>query len=243
MLSPVVQEIDGIQQSTGNPDIKPYATYKYELQYQYNRGIFYGKLGAFYTHAPGAIMPEKVWVGDKILTRYNNQKNAKELRFYLDTRVMVVPDWITLSAGPAWHRYWMRGNNYTHTYNNFYAYATFELSHWNFALEGMLQTNFNRFWGETLEGGENVHTLKLSYNYKDWNFGVMVLDPFINDYKVKSENRNRYAGYYREMTSNAIKQMVAFSVSWNLNWGRQHEAGQQRIDNSINSGSVNAAGK
>ncbi len=123
-------------------------------------------------------MPEKVWVGDKILTRYNNQKNAEELRFYLDTRVMVVPDWITLSAGPAWHRYWMRGNNYTHTYNNFYAYATFELSHWNFALEGMLQTNFNRFWGETLEGGENVHTLKLSYNYKDWNFGVMVLDPF-----------------------------------------------------------------
>lgn len=243
MLSPVVQEIDGIQQSTGNPDIKPYATYKYELQYQYNRGIFYGKLGAFYTHAPGAIMPEKVWVGDKILTRYNNQKNAEELRFYLDTRVMVVPDWITLSAGPAWHRYWMRGNNYTHTYNNFYAYATFELSHWNFALEGMLQTNFNRFWGETLEGGENVHTLKLSYNYKDWNFGVMVLDPFINDYKVKLENRNRYAGYYREMTSNAIKQMVAFSVSWNLNWGRQHEAGQQRIDNSINSGSVNAAGK
>ena len=109
MLSPVVQEIDGIQQSTGNPDIKPYATYKYELQYQYNRGIFYGKLGAFYTHAPGAIMPEKVWVGDKILTRYNNQKNAEELRFYLDTRVMVVPDWITLSAGPAWHRYWMRG--------------------------------------------------------------------------------------------------------------------------------------
>ena len=71
----------------------------------------------------------------------------------------------------------------------------------------------------------------------------MVLDPLINDYKVKSENRNRYAGYYREMTSNAIKQMVAFSVSWNLNWGRQHEAGQQRIDNSINSGSVNAAGK
>ena len=95
-------------------------------------------------------MPEKVWVGDKILTRYNNQKNAEELRFYLDTRVMVVPDWITLSAGPAWHRYWMRGNNYTHTYNNFYAYATFELSHWNFALEGMLQTNFNRFWGETI---------------------------------------------------------------------------------------------
>lgn len=59
MLSPVVQDIDGIQQSTGNPDVKPYATYKYELQYQYTRGIFYGKLGAFYTHAPGANMPRK----------------------------------------------------------------------------------------------------------------------------------------------------------------------------------------
>lgn len=119
MLSPVVQDIDGIQQSTGNPDVKPYATYKYELQYQYNRGIFYGKLGAFYTHAPGAIMPEKYWVGDKILSRVDNQKNAEELRFYLNTRINVIPGWLTLSAAPGWHRYWMRGNTYTHTYNNF----------------------------------------------------------------------------------------------------------------------------
>lgn len=243
MLSPVVQDVDGIQQSTGNPDVKPYATYKYELQYQYNRGIFYGKLGARYTHAPGAIMPEKVWVGDKILTRFDNQKNAEELRFYLDIRITAIPDWLTLSAGPAWHRYWMRGNNYTHVYNNFYCYATFELSHWGFSLEGMLQTNFNRFWGETLDGGENVHTLKLSYNYKNWNFGVMVLDPFINDYKVKKENWNRYAGYHQVITTNMIKQMVAVSVSWNLNWGRRYETDEQRINNVIGGGGVNAAGK
>ncbi len=243
MLSPVVQDVDGMQQSTGNPDIKPYATYKYDLQYQYNRGIFYGKLGALYTHAPGAIMPEKMWVSDKILTRYNNQKNAEELRFYLDTRVTAIPDWLTLSAGPAWHRYWMRGNNYTHVYNNFYCYATFELSHWGFSLEGMLQTNFNRFWGETLEGGENVHTLKLSYNYKDWNFGVMVLDPFINDYKVTNENWNRYAGYQQVITTNMIKQMVAVGISWNLNWGRRYETDEQRINNVIGGGGVNAAGK
>lgn len=243
MLSPVVQDVDGMQQSTGNPDIKPYATYKYDLQYQYNHGIFYGKLGALYTHAPGAIMPEKMWVGDKILTRYNNQKNAEELRFYLDTRVTAIPDWLTLSAGPAWHRYWMRGNNYTHVYNNFYCYATFELSHWGFSLEGMLQTNFNRFWGETLEGGENVHTLKLSYNYKDWNFGVMVLDPFINDYKVTNENWNRYAGYQQVITTNMIKQMVTVGISWNLNWGRRYETDEQRINNVIGGGGVNAAGK
>ena len=243
MLSPVVQDVDGMQQSTGNPDIKPYATYKYDLQYQYNHGIFYGKLGALYTHAPGAIMPEKMWVGDKILTRYNNQKNAEELRFYLDTRVTAIPDWLTLSAGPAWHRYWMRGNNYTHVYNNFYCYATFELSHWGFSLEGMLQTNFNRFWGETLEGGENVHTLKLSYNYKDWNFGVMVLDPFINDYKVTNENWNRYAGYQQVITTNMIKQMVTVGISWILNWGRRYETDEQRINNVIGGGGVNAAGK
>ena len=114
MLSPVVQDIDGIQQSTGNRDVKPYATYKYELQYQYNRGIFYGKLGAFYTHAPGAIMPEKYWVGDKILSRVDNQKNAEELRFYLNTRINVIPGWLTLSAAPGWHRCWMRIP--THTY-------------------------------------------------------------------------------------------------------------------------------
>ena len=243
MLSPVVQDIDGIQQSTGNPDVKPYATYKYELQYQYNRGIFYGKLGAFYTHAPGAIMPEKYWVGDKILSRVDNQKNAEELRFYLNTRINVIPGWLTLSAAPGLHRYWMRGNTYTHTYNNFFIDASIDISHWGFTLNGILQTNFNRFWGETLTGGENVHGIKLSYAYKDWNFGIMVLDPFINNYKVKSENWNRYAGYYRETTTNMIKQLLTLDISWNINWGRKHEAGQQRINNSINSGSVNAAGK
>lgn len=243
MLSPVVQDIDGIQQSTGNPDVKPYATYKYELQYQYTRGIFYGKLGAFYTHAPGAIMPEKYWVGDKILSRVDNQKNAEELRFYLNTRINVIPGWLTLSAAPGWHRYWMRGNTYTHTYNNFFIDASIDISHWGFTLNGILQTNFNRFWGETLTGGENVHGIKLSYAYKDWNFGIMVLDPFINNYKVKSENWNHYAGYYRETTTNMIKQLLTLDISWNINWGRKHEAGQQRINNSINSGSVNAAGK
>lgn len=102
---------------------------------------------------------------------------------------------------------------------------------------------FQSIWGETLTGGENVHGIKLSYAYKDWNFGIMVLDPFINNYKVKSENWNRYAGYYRETTTNMIKQLLTLDISWNINWGRKHEAGQQRINNSINSGSVNAAGK
>ena len=196
-----------------------------------------------HTHAPGAIMPEKYWVGDKILSRVDNQKNAEELRFYLNTRINVIPGWLTLSAAPGWHKYWMRGNTYTHTYNNFFIDASIDISHWGFTLNGILQTNFNRFWGETLTGGENVHGIKLSYAYKDWNFGIMVLDPFINNYKVKSENWNRYAGYYRETTTNMIKQLLTLDISWNINWGRKHEAGQQRINNSINSGSVNAAGK
>ena len=156
---------------------------------------------------------------------------------------MCIRDRLTLSAAPGWHRYWMRGNTYTHTYNNFFIDASIDISHWGFTLNGILQTNFNRFWGETLTGGENVHGIKLSYAYKDWNFGIMVIDPFINNYKVKSENWNRYAGYYRETTTNMIKQLLTLDISWNINWGRKHEAGQQRINNSINSGSVNAAGK
>ena len=71
----------------------------------------------------------------------------------------------------------------------------------------------------------------------------MVFDPFVNDYKVKSENWNRYAGYQQTMTSDMVKQMVVVSVSWNLNWGRRYEAGEQRINNAIGGGGVNAAGK
>ena len=45
------------------------------------------------------------------------------------------------------------------------------------------------------------------------------------------------------MTSDMVKQMVVVSVSWNLNWGRRYEAGEQRINNAIGGGGVNAAGK
>lgn len=242
-LSDVEQDIDQYQVQIGNPQLKPYQTYRLNLEYEYAKGIFYGKIRTRYWNAPKAIMGEKYWEGDKIVNTYDNQRRMQELRFDVNFKIEPIKDWLTISGLLGWHRYIMNGNRYTHCYNNCFFDGTIQITHWNFVLSGEIITNYNRFWGETLTGGENAHIISLVYTYKDMNFGVMVLDPFINDYHVPSENWNKYAGYKREMRFNQLQQLFALTFNYSFSWGRKHKSASKRLNNEAGGEAVKAVGK
>lgn len=69
------------------------------------------------------------------------------------------------------------------------------------------------------------------------------LNPFTNNYKVESENRNQYAGYKRTSYLKATQQLFAIGVKWNISWGRKHNSGTKRLNNSVNTETVKAVGK
>lgn len=61
----------------------------------------------------------------------------------------------------------------------------------------------NNFWGETLSGGENIQMLAVYYKHKNLRVGVGAFNPFTDNYKVQSENWNKFASY---KTNNYIKE-------------------------------------
>ena len=116
MLSPVVQDIDGIQHIDRQPRCKTLCHLQIRTAIPIHPRKYFTENSAHSIPTlPVRSCPKRYWVGDKILSRVNNQKNAEELRFYLNTRINVIPGWLTLSAAPGWHRYWMP-RKYLHTY-------------------------------------------------------------------------------------------------------------------------------
>ncbi|MEF9923203.1 MAG: outer membrane beta-barrel protein [Muribaculaceae bacterium] len=242
-LNNVRQEIDQIQVQIGNPNLKAFQTYRLNLSYEYAKGIFYGKLRARYWGHSNPIMDEKYWENDKIVNTFNNQKNLHELNFDIHAKIQVIPDWLSVSGSLGWHRYISHGNSYTHCYNNWFYNASLQITHWGFTLDAMMRNNYNTFWGENLIGNENIQWITLSYNYKNMNFGANIINPFIKNYNIPSENRNEYAGYKREMKTHGVEQLIAISFNYNFSWGRKHKSTEKRINNSSATESIKAAGK
>ncbi len=242
-LTSVEQNIDNNQVSVGNSGLKTYTTYNTVLRYEYMKGMLYYSLSGDYRYAHNPIMEYKYWGNDNIVSSYANHKNAHILRTEMTMRLNNIKNWVSLSLNTGFRRYIMHGNDYSHTYNNWYFNGQMEISHWNWNLVLGLQTSRNSFWGESLSGGERMHMIGLTHRYKNFNFGVIALSPFTNDYKRDSENRNQYAGYKRTTHYNAAERMVTLTVSWDIKWGRKHNGGQKRLNNASGTESVRAAGK
>lgn len=242
-LSNVKQQIDNVQISSGNPKLKNYTTYRAQAQYEFKKGVFYGYLRSTYRYSPNPIMELKYLNGDNIITTYANHKNNHIFNHEVHLAVNNWKNWVSASAHFGLNRYIMHGNDYTHTYNNLYYNAFVEVSHWNFGIGAQISSNYNTFWGESLNGGESAYVLALTYKLKNAHFMFGCMNPFSNDYKIQSENRNRYAGYTRTSYLRATQQLCVVKVSWNVRWGRKHKSAAKRLNNSGSSESVKAAGK
>ena len=63
-----------------------------------------------------------------------------------------------------------------------------------------------QFLGRNLSGGENIQMLAVYYKHKNLRVGVGAFNPFTDNYKVQSENWNKFASY---KTNNYIKEAPA----------------------------------
>lgn len=242
-LSTVRQYIDNVQASEGNANLENYTTYRSQVQYELSKGVFYGYLRSAYKYSPNPIMEYKYRDGENIITSFANHKNAHVFSHEAHAGVNNWKDWVSASAHFGFNRYIMHGNDYTHTYNNPYWNVYAEVSHWGWSIGAQFTTNYNNFWGETLNGGESAYFIVVTKQYKNLFFMLGAMNPFSNEYKVESENLNRLAGYKRTSYLQATNRLCVFSVRWNVQWGRKHQSASKRLDNSSGSESVKASGK
>lgn len=59
----------------------------------------------------------------------------------------------------------------------------------------------------------------------------MVLNPFANNWKVGSENRNASAPSKNWIYIKESSQLYALKISYNFSFGRKYESAQKRLNN------------
>ena len=192
-LNAVEQVIDSLQLQRGNPRLESYMSYLLDLNYEYQKGIFYALVNGTYEYVPNAIMDEKYQEGNKIIQTWNNQKNWQRVVGSAMFRVGPIKDILQFSFTGGVNHYISNGNTYSHRYTNWYCNMQASLTWKKFMLMYQMNTNWNRFWGETLEGGENIQMFMAKYNFKNLSLGIGAFNPFSDNWKVQSENWNQYA--------------------------------------------------
>lgn len=242
-LSAIEQVIDSLQIQRGNPQLEAYMRYSLDLTYEYQKGIFYTSLDGAYEYLPNPIMDEKFQEGDKIIQTWNNQKNWQRVTGSAMFRVGPIKDMLQFSFTGGVNHYISNGNTYSHSYTNWYCNAQASFTWKKLMLMYQINTNWNWFWGETLNGGENLQMVMVKYNHKNLSLGLGAFNPFSDNWKVETENRNQYASNEKTSYIKESSRLFVVSVSYNFSFGRTYKAGQKRLNNSDSDSGVMSTGK
>lgn len=242
-LSAVEQYIDSWQIKRGNPALTPYQLYKLDFNSEYRFGLFAVSAWAAYMNMPKAIMPTITREGDMFIHSYENQKRMQKLWTSLTLRVNLFKDIVSLSVTGGANHYQSDGNNYNHSYTNFYYRVSLFANYKKWSLMFNQYSAFNNFWGEQMMGGENGQELFVTFRHKGWSFGAGMLNPFFSQFKVESENRNQYVSNSRTEYINDSAHMLVLQVSWNFSFGRKHKSTEKRVNNSDKDSGVMSVGK
>ena len=242
-LNAVEQVIDSLQLQRGNPRLESYMSYLLDLNYEYQKGIFDALVNGTYEYVPNAIMDEKYQEGNKIIQTWNNQKNWQRVVGFAMFRVGPIKDILQFSFTGGVNHYISNGNTYSHRYTNWYCNMQASFTWKKFMLMYQMNTNWNRFWGETLEGGENIQMFMAKYNFKNLSLGIGAFNPFSDNWKVQSENWNQYASSKKTSYIKESSRLFVVSVSYNFSFGRTYKAGQKRLNNSDSDSGVMSTGK
>lgn len=242
-MNAVEQIIDSLQIQRGNPNLKPYLRYSTELTYELRKGMFYGNLWGTYEYQPDVIMDEKYLDGDKIVQTWDNQENWQRLSGRMMLRVGPIKNIVSLSLTGGVNHYISNGNTYKHEYTNWYGQIDLNAMYKKVTANFGLNTDYNRFYGETLNGGENIHYLMLGYRHKALSLGAGVLNPFVDNFKQKTANRSQYASYEKSNYIKESSRLLLISMTYNFSFGRTFKSGQKQLNNADEESGVMSTGK
>jgi len=242
-LSAIEQAIDSLQIQRGNPNLDPYLRYRTQLNYEYRKGIFAGSLDLQHEYHPRAVMEEKFLEGNKIVQTWNNQRSWQFLQGGATMRLGPVKDMFQLTWTTYVNHYISHGNDYLHHYTNWYneLEGMFTYKH-VFVVLG-LESNWDRFYGETMSGGENIHYAMVGYKYKNMSCYVGMFNPFVDNYHQDTENWSRYASFRRSNYINESSRAILLNFTWNFSFGRKFNSSDKRLNNADDDSGVMKSGK
>ena len=231
-LSAVDQYIDTLQMMRGNPLLKPNLNYSTNLLFNWRKGIYGVNINSGYVFSPDAVMQEIIRENGLFIRTNENQKNWQKLNNELTFSAGPIKKHVMLSLTGGMNYYVSNGNTYHHTCTNFYMRGQLMLMYKKMSAIFQMNTANDRFYGETMDGGENSHLIMLSYNGGKYTIAAGMMLPFSDQYKRYSENRNIYMPYEMNTYANDFSRMILIKFGWNFDFGRKVKGGTKRINNS-----------
>ncbi len=231
-LNNVEQDIDSLQIRRGNPGLKANYSLNHNFAAGYNKGMFGVDFNSYYTYRRKPVMESIFLENGKFIRTSENQKGHHHLSIESTFKFRPWKDLVTFGITPGMNRYISQGNNYTHTYTNKFIRTNVDAMYKGWILSFMAGTSWDWFYGETMNEGETLYMLSMGYNKPSWSVMLGAFNPFGGSYKRYEENWSSLASSKNEIFTNDIKQMVFIRASFNINFGRQFNGGNRRINNA-----------
>lgn len=221
------QQIDGYQWQVGNPNLKTSNSYYLRLRYSFSLPRVDGTFAIRAFSSPNAITPFMYWDNDKLITTYENSRGFQQLSFSLDPQIDVIPNWLILSGGVQYCAEHMRGTDYSLYNHNWSGNVQLMAMHWGFMLTAQYTKSSRDLFGEKIEWNEDLSLIDLKYNWKKWQFGVGMINPF-GRYDQGSKLLNKWNSNTKHMRLDM--RIPYISISYNLQWGHNRRGVNKLIN-------------
>lgn len=237
-LSELRQYSNSFEARDGNRGLKPFTGYNNTLSASWNIPLMSVYLEGNWTYydkpIATSILPEKREDGSYLfVSKPENQKSHDYKHLLLTPEVHLIKDHLDLNLMCEYQNVKTKGLDYSHEFNYFSygAEIRYMTGNWNIGY-GAYKVE-KSFWGEKTNGGEPTSNLAVTYNYKNWQFGVLGLFVFYPHGCVyKDELFNKYVQQKNKVRLADQGNMLVFAASFNFSHGRRYHTGSRKLNNS-----------
>lgn len=235
-LTAVEQALDTIQIVRGNPGLSTFQMYTNTLDYTYSFKKLNAGIYVRHSYYNNPIMESVFVENGKLIIMDENQRSFQKLNGELSLGlngldVGSLKEFLSLDVSVGSASFWSKGNNYYHTYRNFYYNLMGTLSYKRFILMGQFRKNQNSLYSETITKGENLTAFMGMYNHPKVQIGAGIMFPFTNNYRVGSERQSSVAPVTSWEYVKETGRMFIIRVAYNVEFGRKHKSGSKRLNN------------
>lgn len=237
-LSELRQYSNSFEARDGNSGLKPFTGYNNTLSASWNIPLMSVYLEGNWTYydkpIATSILPEKREDGSYLfVSKPENQKSHDYKHLLLTPEVHLIKDHLDLNLMCEYQNVKTKSLDYSHEFNYFSygAEIRYMTGNWNIGY-GAYKVE-KSFWGEKTNGGEPTSNLAVTYNYKNWQFGVLGLFVFYPHGCVyKDELFNKYVQQKNKVRLADQGNMLVFAASFNFSHGRRYHTGSRKLNNS-----------
>lgn len=234
-LSPVVQTVNDVEQSTGNPQLSPSEFINNRVVFRYNLKKFTMTADVSYFHYINPITSTYTfnYENSMFVSKPINGSYQDDLELNLDLGYKGLLEHINIYLDSSLDRSWSAGDGYYHTMNNFSTNLQVQF-YWGQWITGCSYnlSPYKSLWGEYISWNERQANIYAQYKYRNFNFALSACNLFNkNGYKYQSRNLSNVSPSYSVNWTKNNGNMIILSVSYNINFGNRFKKAHKNLSN------------